>query len=395
MKKMVLLVFAMWLCVPGAADQADLARFDSVVGYLVETARAQPTQESLLTTARGSLPQTSMDLRDALRSADDRGELQATIIKALLKTLDDPWARLYTPDEVAALRERMSGDRKSSMGVVVVPQTAPICYRVVGVSPQSPAAGKLFPGDSIIWANGLDAKDEKFLDTIKGESGQVNRLKVRDEQGTVREVSVTLRDFDAPTAYVESKEKGIIRVTSFGPETADELKQAMAELDGKPAILDLRFNGGGYVTAAVASSDLFLHRGDKVVTTVSPKKKEVHIALHDVTYHQPVCILVNGRTASAAEIFTAALKINNKAYVVGDKTYGKGSVQRLVSLPGNWALKYTTSLYQTPDGVFIAKIGLHPDTEIDMELALSSSSKDKQLAAALAWAEKAGTLAKR
>ena len=395
MKKMFILVFAMWLCVPGAADQADLARFDSVVGYLVETARAQPTQESLLTTARGSLPQTSMDLRDALRSADDRGELQATIIKALLKTLDDPWARLYTPDEVAALRERMSGDRKSSMGVVVVPQTAPICYRVVGVSPQSPAAGKLFPGDSIIWANGLDAKDEKFLDTIKGESGQVNRLKVRDEQGTVREVSVTLRDFDAPTAYVESKEKGIIRVTSCGPETADELKQAMAELDGKPAILDLRFNGGGYVTAAVASSDLFLHRGDKVVTTVSPKKKEVHIALHDVTYHQPVCILVNGRTASAAEIFTAALKINNKAYVVGDKTYGKGSVQRLVSLPGNWALKYTTSLYQTPDGVFIDKIGLHPDTEIDMELALSSSSKDKQLAAALAWAEKAGTLAKR
>ena len=66
-----------------------------------------------------------------------------------------------------------------------------------------------------------------------------------------------------------------------------------------------------------------------------------------------------------------------------------------MSLPGNWALKYTTSLYQTPDGVFIDKIGLHPDTEIDMELALSSSSKDKQLAAALAWAEKAGTLAKR
>lgn len=387
MKKILVAAMALLLWLPGAADQADLSRFDAVVDYLVDSSRFQPSKESLLSTAQRALT-GSTNVREALEAADDEGRLHRNLIEALLKSLNDPWARLYTPEEVDRLRERMSGDRKSAMGVIVVPSRAPVSYRVVGVSPNGPSEGKLFSGDSIVWANGVEALEEDFLDVLVGEAGQVNHLRVRSENGETREVRVTLGDFDAPTAYLDDKEKGIIKITSFGAETAAELKEAMTELEGRPAIIDLRFNGGGYVTAAVASSDLFLDRGVKIVTTVSPKKQEVHLAQDGVTFDQPVCLLVNGRTASAAEIFAAALRTNANAFLVGDTTYGKGSVQRLVSLPGNWAVKYTTSLYQTSDGLFIDKVGLKPDAEIDMELALTSSKDDIQLAQALVWADK-------
>ena len=395
MYRVRILVLVVLLGMPVLADQADLERFDTVIGYLTETSKSQPRSESLFSAAMSALPSSlgALELREALTSANDNGELQRKIITAVLKTLDDPWARLYDPEQVAKVRGRLQGDGKAAMGVTVLPLDDG--YRVVGVSPRSPAEGKLSPGDTIVSANGIAAGQDGFREATRGAVGETLQLKVVDENQTQRQVSITLADFDAPTAFVVDREKGHIRISSFGPQTAQELRQALDQLDGAPAIIDLRFNGGGYVTAAVDSSDLFLPSGATVVTTVSPKKTEVHVARENVSFRQPVCLLVNGRTASAAEIFVAALRSHTEAYVIGDKTYGKGSVQRLVSLPGNWALKYTTSLYKTPVGEYLDKVGLEPDKHIDMELTLASSSKDSQLAEAFAWADSHRKVANR
>jgi carboxyl-terminal processing protease len=389
MYRIGILIIVVLLGLPALADQGDLERFETVINYLEDSSKSQPERGLLLSVAESALsaPLGSVDLSEALMTANDEGELQRKVITAVLETLDDPWARLYDPEQVSKVRGRLQGDAKAAMGVTVLPVESPKGYRVVGVSPGSPADGTLFTGDTVIWANGIEADDEAFREATRGVAGQRLHLKVVDELGTTREVSLTLADFDAPTAYLVDRDRGLIRISSFGPHTAKELRQAMRQLDGAPAIIDLRFNGGGYVTAAVECSDLFLPTGATVVTTVSPKKTEVHVARDDISFRQPVCLLVNGRTASAAEIFVAALRSYNEVYVVGDKTYGKGSVQRLVSLPGNWALKYTTSLYKTPAGEYLDKVGLEPDKHVEMELTLVSSSKDSQLAEAVAWVD--------
>ena len=403
MRKFWTLILALCLVAPTTADQADLTRFETVIKYLSENSRSQPSLDSLMRVANSVLdsPDNQFvefrpDLQERLRAAEDNGVFHKEVLTAVLASLNDPWARIYTPEEVEQVRSRLSGGREGALGVTVIQVDKPASFRIVGVSPASPADGKLQTGDSILSANGVSASEEAFREVITGESGKAVSLRVLNEAGHERQVSLRLSDFESKTAFVVDREKGIIRVTSFGANTAKELNEAMLELDGRAAIIDLRFNGGGYITSAVDSSSLFLPTGEKIVTTVSPKSTEVHSAVDDkVEYRQPVCLLVNNRTASAAEIFTAALRTHVGAYVVGDKTYGKGSVQRLVSLPGNWALKYTTSLYQTPDGEFIDKVGIQPDRDIEMEPSLTASSADTQLAEALNWAKQKDSVASR
>lgn len=401
MRKLWTLILALCLVAPTTADQADLTRFETVIEYLTENSKSQPSSESLMMVANSALTSSNSlptkpraNLYESLIAAEDNGVFHKRILNAVLASLNDPWARIYTPEEVEQVRSRLSGGREGAMGVTVIQVDKPASFRIVGVSPGSPAEGKLQTGDSILSANGVMASDEGFRDVITGESGKPVSLQVVNETGQKRDVSLQLSDFESKTAFVVNQETGLIRITSFGANTAQELNEAMLQLEGRPAIIDLRFNGGGYITSAVDSSSLFLSRGEKIVTTVSPKSTEVHSAVDDkVEFRQPVCLLVNNRTASAAEIFTAALRTHVGAYVVGDKTYGKGSVQRLVSLPGNWALKYTTSLYQTPNGEFIDKVGIEPDRDIEMEPALTASSADTQLAEALNWSKHKSSVA--
>lgn len=388
MRKLWIFLLALSLCVPTLADEADLTRFEKVLEYLKDTSKAEPSTESLMVAAQTAIADREdkgLSVQTLLQQANDGGKLHKKVIAAVLESLNDPWARIYTPEEVAEVRGRLDGGRKGALGITVVKIEEPASYRIVGVSPQSPAEGHLVPGDTILEANGVQPQSAEFSDQIAGDAGKEVTLKILSENGQTRLETLTLSDFESQTAYLADPAIGLIRVTSFGDHTAQELAAALAELEGRPAIIDLRFNGGGYVNAAVASSDLFLGAGDNVVTTVSSKETVVHQASHPIEFTQPVCILVNSRTASAAEIFAAALHEHVGAYVVGDRTYGKGSVQRLVSLPGDWGLKYTTSLYQTPDGVFIDKIGITPDRAVEMPAHLTASAADTQLAAALTW----------
>lgn len=393
-RKLITASLILLLCLPASADLADAVRFDRIVDYLTETSRANPTEDSLLSAARKALPDGLSEadrsaLIRQLREADDEGKLQTEVINNMLASLNDPWAKLFTPTEAKRMRARLEGDQDAALGITIVRSKVPAYFAVIEVTPEGPADGKVRQGDKIISANGISTESQDFRNQISGEAGKLVELLLESDDGIRRKESVTLAELDSKTAYVADYQNGVIRISSFGEDTPQELQDALAEIGDRPVIIDLRHNGGGYVKAAVAASDLFLDKGDKIVTTVSRKEAKTYKAANPPLVQNPVCLLVNRRTASAAEIFTAALDNHVGAYVVGEKTYGKGSVQRFVGLPGGWALKYTTSLYQTPDDTYIDKIGLEPDRSLATEPRHMFSSSDKQLSEALQWRKKA------
>ena len=378
------------LCSPTSADVGDKLRVQKVVEYLTTSAISGPTEARLMQVASGIAENKqntnrNTNLYELLEAAHDSGATQQKVIEAMLGSLDDTWVKLYTPDEYLATRARFSGASQHSIGVRMIQSQAPEGLRVISLLPGGPAQGLISPGELIVAVDGINdfqAMNEKLSE----KSDKPLAIDVVDSSNRRRTVQITPCDFRSKTAYITDSQQGVIRVDRFGPNTPEELSQALDTLGPGPVILDLRFNGGGYVDSAVECVDLFLEEDATVVTTVSSKARKVRKTKDRQSTTRPVCIIVNKYTASAAEIFSAALDYHSGAFLVGEKTYGKGSVQRFVSLPGNWAMKFTIGLYQTSAGRYIDKVGLEPDSKVDMEPWMVSSSQDSQMAEAVSWA---------
>jgi carboxyl-terminal processing protease len=168
---------------------------------------------------------------------------------------------------------------------------------------------------------------------------------------------------------------GYARISEFSDTTGDDLNAAIKDLrkrNGaalKGLVLDLRDNPGGVLDAAVAVSDLFIESG--VIVTAKGRtpdsKFELDATPGDVLNGAPIVVLVNGGSASAAEIVAGALKDHQRAKLMGRTTFGKGSVQTIIPLAGDRAVKLTTSLYYTPSGVSINHRGIAPDIELERD----------------------------
>ena len=167
---------------------------------------------------------------------------------------------------------------------------------------------------------------------------------------------------------------GYIRFTMFQRNSVDEFKKALQEIrkdkELQGIIVDVRNNPGGLIDSAVAISDYFLPKGALIVYTKGriPESVKKFYSLHEPVISQdiPVVMLVNGGTASAAEILTGALRYNNRAVVVGEKTFGKGSVQTLYPLDMGYAVKITTAKYYMPNQQCIDGKGIEPDIEVKL-----------------------------
>jgi carboxyl-terminal processing protease len=253
-------------------------------------------------------------------------------------------------------------------------------------------------------------RDNEVVQSINGQPvhgmalDKVERL-IRGPQGTV--VSITTHPYKKPAQHeyritreiihvptVHSKmEDGYeyIRLSDFGETSAAEVRKAL--LDGKAhgakgTILDLRDNGGGLLNAAVDISSLFIPKG-AIVTEIDRygnhnTQYATGSVLQGVT---PMVVLVNGYTASASEITSGALQDYKLATLIGTRTFGKGVVQGIFSMPNGGALKITTQRYVTPNGRDIQHKGIEPDIVVNQSTDLSSidTPKDKQLAAAKAY----------
>ena len=311
---------------------------------------------------------------DYVNPVDDHQLLQAAI-RGMVSSLD-PYSAYLDGDEYDEVKISSSG-QYSGVGIEVSMEDE----EVVVVSPfeGSPAAAAgIHPGDVIATIDGIPVNTTTLADTIgrmRGKEGTTVKI------GILREGSAEPLQFTLKRARVELRSvraellepgMGYVRVSQFSETTGDDLDAALKDLrkrNGaalKGLVLDLRNNPGGVLEAAVAVSDAFLDKG--VIVTAkgrTPESKfEMDATPGDALNGAPIVVLINGGSASAAEIVAGALKDNHRAKLMGRTTFGKGSVQTVIPLSGDRAIKLTTSLYYTPSGISINHRGIVPDIEL-------------------------------
>ena len=291
-------------------------------------------------------------------------------VAGVIEALGDPHTEYLTPEEYASLR-RHTARSYSGIGLTVGPANEGL---IVTSALEGPArdAG-IRTGDVIVSIDGSRTRKLSFrraLALIKGREGTVVRLTVqRADEGvihfTVVRQEVPVLALRSRLIKVRKTKIGYVRLLSF-PESAAERVDRAAELlvdrGAEGLILDLRDNPGGLLSQAVGAAGLFLDEG--VVCTIEGEHQDrrVYEVRGSADFPRlPLVVLVNGGSASAAEILAAALSDHGRISLVGDRTYGKASVQSVKELPSGGALKLTTATYRTPAGRDIANRGVEPD----------------------------------
>jgi len=314
---------------------------------------------------------------DYVNPVDDHQLLQAAI-RGMVSSLD-PYSAYLAGEDYDEVKI-MSTGQYSGVGIEVSMEDE----EVVVVSPfeGSPAAAAgIHPGDVISTIDGVPVNTTTLADTIgrmRGKEGTSVKIGIL-RQGSAEPLQFTLKRSRVELHSVRSEllepGMGYVRISEFSESTGDDLETALKDLrkhNGAPLkglVLDLRNNPGGVLEAAVSVSDTFLDSG--VIVTAkgrTPESKfEMDATPGDALNGAPIVILINGGSASAAEIVAGALKDNHRAKLMGRTTFGKGSVQTVIPLPGDRALKLTTSLYYTPSGISINHRGIAPDIELERD----------------------------
>ncbi|MBW1975841.1 MAG: S41 family peptidase [Deltaproteobacteria bacterium] len=301
----------------------------------------------------------------------DTAKLIHGAIKGMLQELD-PHSTYMTPDEYKELQVETSGSF-GGIGIEITIRNGVLT--VVSPLEGTPAdrAG-LKANDQIIRINGEPTKDISLMQAVK---------KLRGPKGT--KVTITIlregvpRPFDVTITRDIIKIQsvrwrtlepgyGYVRITSFQSDTSEELEKALDQLEKKNVpmkglVLDLRNNPGGLLDQAVKVSDEFLDEGLIVYTKGRTKKQQMRFEAHKnkKAHGYPIVVLVNGGSASASEIVAGALQDHNRAVILGEPTFGKGSVQTIIPLHDGSAVRLTTALYFTPSGRSIQAKGIEPD----------------------------------
>lgn len=297
-------------------------------------------------------------------------------LKGLVAGTGDTYTTYFTKEELEEFKAETLG---SFVGIGVYLQGNLETGKVEIVKPikGSPAeeAG-LKAGDQVLKADGKEYKAENLDELskyIKGEEGTEITITVKRGE---EELDIKVKRRNVHMNYVESKmledNIGYISITTFDEGCADDFKTEytlLVEQGAKSLIIDLRGNGGGLVDEALEIADLMCNKNEITLITMNKEKKEeITKSKTDRTITMPVVVLTNGATASASEILVAALKENEKAEIVGDKTFGKGVIQELIYLSNGGALKVTASEYYTPKKNKINKVGIEPNYEVSFDI---------------------------
>jgi carboxyl-terminal processing protease len=317
--------------------------------------------------------------------AVDTKQLIDGAINGMLSSLD-PHSAYLTPD----LYKELQVDTKGSFGGLGIEITLRNGVLTV-VSPieDTPAyrAG-IKAGDQIIKIEGEFTKDMSLVDAVKKMRGpkdtKVTLTLKRENLSELFDVTLTREVIKIQSVKWKMLDKGYgyVRVTQFQERTDDDLERALKTLDKESGglqgvVLDLRNDPGGLLTQAVKVSDLFLDSGLIVYTDGRlDNQKQKYFAHKPGTWSDfPMVVLVNGGSASASEIVAGALQDHKRALVLGTQTFGKGSVQTILPLDDNAALRLTTARYYTPSGRSIQATGIVPDIVMDQGQVLAKGDK--------------------
>lgn len=320
--------------------------------------------------------------------------LEQGVYRGMVDALDDPYSTYYTPKELEDIQAKSEGIYYG-IGARVGIDIDTELPRIAGIIPNTPAeeAG-LMEGDLIYKVGdtnvqGMDLTSVVAL--IKGDEGtQVHLTLIRQGEADYVELDVERRKVENETVIYEMKEDGIayIQIMEFDDVTVDQFADALATCRGqgmKGLILDLRGNPGGNLSSVCEISRMMLPKGMIVYTEDKNGEREEYTCDGKHEFAEQLVVLVDGNSASAAEILAGAIKDYEMGTLVGTTTFGKGIVQRIMKLSDGSAVKLTVSNYYTPAGNNIHKIGIEPDVEVKFDGAAYLEDKtDNQLNEAMA-----------
>jgi carboxyl-terminal processing protease len=323
------------------------------------------------------------EIFDRIRSSyvepvDDETLLQYAI-DGMLSNLD-PHSDYLLPEDFTELQEHTTG-KFGGLGIEVGIEEGLI--KVVSPIDDTPAekAG-IKAGDFIVSLDGKPVREMSLndaIDLMRGEPGTDIELSIRRQgEKELLEFVLTRAEIKVASVRGESLGDGIgyLRITQFQDQSGPELIEAITKLQKKAQenkeqlnglVLDLRNNPGGVLDAAVEVSDAFLSSGLIVYTEgrISESDFRYSATLDTIAEDIPLIVLINGGSASASEIVAGALQDHKRAVIVGTQSFGKGSVQSVLPIGGNKAIKLTTARYFTPSGRSIQAQGIHPDVYVE------------------------------
>jgi len=319
----------------------------------------------------------------------DNNKLVEGAKAGMVAALGDPYTVYFNKKDAEAFNKELSGDIGGGIGAEVgVRNGQPTVLRTLPDNPAEKAG--LHANDTIVAVNdesadGWDA--DKTVQAIRGEAGTTVKLAVKRDTET-KEFTITREIINNPSVSSELRgDVGVMTINRFDQETVSLVRKTVSDLKDrgmKKMVVDMRGNGGGYLDAAPGVAGMWLH--DKLVVSVKANNGGEQWLMSEgdaLLGGVKTAVVVNGGSASATEIVAAALKHYKVATIVGEKTYGKGTVQELIPLSGDTLLKVTIKRWYTPSGSNVNKKGIQPDVSVGLKQADLDAGHDPQLEKAI------------
>ena len=324
----------------------------------------------------------------------DQSEAMDAAINGVLQFLD-PYSAYMTPDLYKNMQTETSGEF-GGLGIEVGMEAGVI--KVISPLDNSPAAEEgVKAGDYIVKINDIQVQGKSLseaVDLMRGPVGSDIEITVRrrgEKKALIFNITREIIKVSSVKSEIINEKTGYLRLTAFNENSSDQIKNKIKEFKNEKKIenyiLDLRNNPGGLLSQAIKISDFFLDNGE-IVSTKSKRKYENRkwfAKKGDILKSNTLVVLINYGSASASEIVAGALQDHKRAILIGESTYGKGSVQSIIPLKNNGAIRLTVSKYYLPSGKSISDVGVTPDIEVDEssdEFRLNTET-DNQLSFAL------------
>ena len=297
-------------------------------------------------------------------------------INGLLQSLD-PYSAYMSPEIFNEMQTETSGEF-GGLGIEVGMESGVV--KVISPIDDTPASrAGIKAGDYIVKINDTQVQGKSLseaVDLMRGPVGSSIELTIRrrgEKKALIFNIVRKIIEIQSVKSDLLEKNIGYIRLTSFNENSAEQIEKKIKDLEKNENIsayiLDLRNNPGGLLSQAIKISDFFLDNGE-IVSTKSRKLSENRkwfAKKGDLTNGKTLIVLINYGSASASEIVAGALKDHKRAIILGENSYGKGSVQSIIPLKNNGAIRLTVAKYYLPSGKSISEVGVSPDIEINEE----------------------------
>ena len=306
----------------------------------------------------------------------NQSESMDSAINGLLQSLD-PYSSYMSPEILEEMQTETSGEF-GGLGIEVSMEAGVV--KVISPIDDTPASkAGLKAGDYIVKINDTQVQGKSLseaVDLMRGPVGSSIELTVRrrgEKKALTFNITREIIEIQSVKSELLEENIGYIRLTSFNENSSDQIEKQIKKLKKNKNlnsfILDLRNNPGGWLNQAIRISDFFLENGE-IVSTKSRKKSDNRkwfAKKGDITDGKTLLVLINYGSASASEIVAGALKDHKRAIVVGENSYGKGSVQSIIPLKNRGAIRLTVAKYYLPSGKSISEVGVRPDIEVNEE----------------------------